>query len=101
MRVFDSREQFSRRDCRLKAKNETMKMNMNAKKTIALCLLLAAAFCASAKSARKSAAKNGEITMKEKIICEFLRKNGDVDIYDCFRFVCEDDSILKLYYIQK
>lgn len=39
--------------------------------------------------------------MKEKIICEFLRKNGDVDIYDCFRFVCENDSILKLYYIQK
>lgn len=42
-----------------------------------------------------------EVTMKEKIICEFLEKNGDVKIYDCFRFICEDDAILKLYYIRK
>lgn len=42
-----------------------------------------------------------EITMKEKIIWEFLEKNGDIEIYDCFRFVCEDDAILKLYYIRK
>jgi|GEM_PF-2740674 len=65
------------------------------KKTISV--LCAATLFAGAVFAKPT----GETEMKEKIICEFLRKNGDVDIYDCFRFVCENDSILKLYYIQK
>ena len=61
-----------------------------------ICLL----FYAQAKKQNHVRQKK-EVTMKEKIIWEFLEKNGDIEIYDCFRFVCEDDAILKLYYIRK
>ena len=60
-----------------------------------ICLL----FYAQAK--KQNHVRQKEVTMKEKIIWEFLEKNGDIEIYDCFRFVCEDDAILKLYYIRK
>ena len=72
-----------------------------AKKIILLCLILAAAtFCASAKTARKSDAGNGEIIkMKEKIICEPCqgKEKGVLRRYHYFKISGKKDILIIEY----